>query len=82
MRLLHNNGANPKRLVTAEAIQSEEPALRFRPGALLFFDSGRLFLAAGSLSVSESASDGTPLLLVDSLPVLAKITGVFDLTPT
>ena len=48
--------AHPKRLVTAEAIQSEEPAFRFCRG-LLFSVSVKLVLGASSVF----ASDLTPV---------------------
>ena len=73
LRLLRNQ-AHPKRLVTAEAIQSEESALRFCEGACLSSDPGRLLLDVLSFSFSRSLPAEATLSLLDWLPVLATTT--------
>lgn len=73
--------AHPKRLVTAEATQSDESALRFCEGACRFSGPGKLFLDVLSLSVFESDAAEAALSLLDLLLAHATTTRLVGLRP-
>lgn len=79
LRLLPEQ-AYPKRLVTAEATQSEESALRFCEGACLSGPT-KPFLEVSSLSPFESDAAEATLSLLDLLSVHATTTRLVDLRP-